>query len=57
MRYMLLQYAQDRPEPGTPEGRISTRLDEALELAASCPTAKDGAVEVRPIMEVGTTPR
>lgn len=26
-------------------------LDEALELAARCPTAADGSVEVRPIME------
>jgi hypothetical protein len=26
-------------------------LGEALELAASCPTARDGAVEVRPVME------
>jgi hypothetical protein len=27
-------------------------LDEALELAAKCPTARNGSVEVRPIMEV-----
>jgi hypothetical protein len=26
-------------------------LDEALEWAARCPTARDGSVEVRPVME------
>jgi hypothetical protein len=29
-------------------------LDEALELAARCPTAKAGSVEVRPVMEVAS---
>jgi hypothetical protein len=113
MRYMLLFYVHERPEPGTPEGAeffsemvgfhrecrdrgvlvaddplhrpetattvrvrdgqtLSTDgpfaetaewlggyfivdcrdLDEALELAARCPTAKAGSVEVRPVMEV-----
>ena len=28
--------------------------DEALELAALCPTARDGSVEVRPLMVTGT---
>lgn len=28
-------------------------LDEALELAAMCPTAEDGHVEVRPLLEMG----
>lgn len=28
-------------------------LDEALELAARCPLARDGSVEVRPILELG----
>jgi hypothetical protein len=27
-------------------------LDEALELAAACPTAHHGSVEVRPVLEV-----
>ncbi|MCW3013429.1 MAG: YCII-related protein [Solirubrobacterales bacterium] len=114
MRYMLLLYIQDRPEPGTPEAtaafcaiaefhqRCQDRgvlvasdplhapqtattvrvrdgatlntdgpftettewlggyfivdcadLDEALELAASCPTAHEGSVEVRPIIDTG----
>jgi hypothetical protein len=113
MRFMLLLYVTDRPQPGTPEaaeafpaikafhaecqargvllaadplqdpdtattvrvrdGRpvhtdgpftetkewlggyfiLDCRdLDEALELAAECPTAKTGSVEVRPILEV-----
>jgi hypothetical protein len=112
MRYMLLLYVSDRPEPGTPEGAEAFRavmafhqecqsrgvlvasdplhapetattvrvrdgqtltvdgpfaeatewlggyfildcrdLDEALQLAAICPTAKDGSVEVRPIID------
>ena len=29
-------------------------LDEALELAAACPGARFGAIEVRPIMEIPT---
>jgi hypothetical protein len=113
MRYLLLFYLPDRPDPGTPEGdaffaemadyhrecgergalvaaeplhspdaatTVRVRdgetllidgpfaesaewlggyfvvdtpgLDEALELAALCPTARTGSVEVRPIMEV-----
>ncbi len=113
MKYMLLLYVSDRPQPDTPEGAelfsavmafhrecrdrgvlvasdplqgpqtattirvregrvLSTdgpfaetaewlggyfmldcrSLDEALELARICPTARDGAVEVRPVMDV-----
>jgi hypothetical protein len=113
VRYMLLTYLTDRPDPGTPESaarlpamqafyalcrdrgvlvsadplhkpatattvRIrngetlqtdgpfaeSTEwlggyfmidcgdLDEALEIAALCPTAREGSVEVRPVMDV-----
>jgi hypothetical protein len=112
VRYMLLLYVSERPEPGTPEaaeafaaikafhehcrergvlvasdpleepasattvrvtdGRAITTdgpfvetkewlggyfivdcagEDEAIALAASCPTARDGTVEVRPIVE------
>jgi hypothetical protein len=113
MRYMLLLYVPDRPEPGGPDSAAAREamvvfhrectdrgvlvgaaplqrpetattvrirdgealnidgpyaettewlggyfivdcddLDEALELAAKCPTARNGSVEVRPIMEV-----
>jgi hypothetical protein len=113
MRYMLLLYVSDRPQPNTPEGDkafaavmsfyrevqgrgvlvasdpllgpetattvrerdgqvlrtdgpfaettewlggyfiIDCRdLDEALEIAELCPTARDGSVEVRQIMDV-----
>jgi|SRR4051812_347621 hypothetical protein len=113
MRYMLLLYVADRPEPGTeeaaaafdairafhadlrargalvasdplhrPEAATTVRvrdgetlnvdgpfaettewlggyfvvdcagLDEALELAARCPTAHTGSVEVRPIIDI-----
>ena len=113
MRYMLLLYVPDRPEPGGPDSAAAREammvfhrecadrgvlvasaplqrpetattvrirdgetlnidgpyaettewlggyfivecddLDEALELAARCPTARNGSVEVRPIMEV-----
>jgi hypothetical protein len=31
-------------------------LDEALELAANCPTARTGSVEVRPILERSAKP-
>jgi hypothetical protein len=112
VRYMLLLYVSERPEPGTPEaaeafaairefheecrrrgvlvasdplespgsattvrvteGRTITTdgpfvetkewlggyflvdcadNDEAIALAASCPTARDGTVEVRPVVE------
>ena len=118
MRYMLLLYVDDRPEPGTPEADAAFReiaafhaecrrrgvlvdsdplhgpetattvrirggetlatdgpfaettewlagyfvldcpsLDEALEVAALCPTARSGSVEVRPIMDVGARVR
>ena len=114
MRYMLLLYVDDRPEPGTPEADAAFReiaafhaecrrrgvlvdsdplhgpeaattvrirggetlatdgpfaettewlagyfvvdcpsLDEALEVAALCPTARTGSVEVRPVIDVG----
>ena len=113
MRYMLLLYVPDRPEPGGPDSARAREammvfhkectdrgvlvasaplqrpetattvrirdgetlnidgpyaettewlggyfivdcddLDEALELAAKCPTARNGSVEVRPVMEV-----
>jgi hypothetical protein len=116
MRYMLLLYVSERPEPGTPEAadafaaiaafhrqcqdrgvlvaseplhgpRTATTvrihdgevlstdgpfaetaewlggyfivdcrdLDEALEIAALCPTARDGSVEVRPVLEVSAS--
>jgi hypothetical protein len=116
MRYMLLLYVADRPEPDTPEGEkfyppiavfheecrargvlvasdplrgpdtattVRVRdgrtlntdgpyaeatewlggyfvldcrdLDEALELAARCPTAAVGSVEVRPVWEVSAS--
>ena len=118
MRYMLLLYVDDRPEPGTPEADAAFReiaafhaecrrrgvlvdsdplhgpeaattvrirggetlatdgpfaettewlagyfvldcpsLDEALEVAAVCPTARSGSVEVRPIIDVGVRAR
>jgi len=114
MRYMLLLYISERPEPGTPEAaeefdkirvfhrecqergvlesseplqepgtattirvrggrKLATdgpfaetkewlggyfildcqNLDEALELAAICPTAASGSVEVRPLLGTG----
>ena len=118
MRYMLLLYVDDRPEPGTPEADAAFReiaafhaecrrrgvlvdsdplhgpeaattvrvrdgetlaidgpfaettewlagyfvidcpsLDEALEVAALCPTARTGSVEVRPVIDVGARAR
>ncbi len=115
MRYMLLLYVEDRPEPGSPEADAAfgavmafhrqcrergvlvasdplhgpgaattvrvrdgqtlhtdgpfaeTRewlggyfivdcrdLDEALAIAESCPTAAEGSVEVRPIIDLPT---
>jgi len=32
-------------------------LDEALDLAARCPTAKTGSVEIRPVLDVTGPPR
>ena len=32
---------------------LDCERDEALELAALCPTARDGSVEVRPLMPTG----
>ncbi len=41
MRYMLLLYVS---------------RDEALELAARCPTARDGTVEVRELIDISGIP-
>lgn len=35
---------------------LDCRAEEALEIAERCPTAIDGSVEVRPVMEVGGAP-
>jgi hypothetical protein len=48
MRYMILLYGPDLPDPGTPEAAKMY-----AEWAATLPTARDGKVEVRPFLQVG----
>ena len=52
MKYLFLLYADaPMPEPGTPQVECDG-LDEALRWAARLPTALDGKVEVRPVLQV-----